>query len=315
MAPSGVEIINRTDKSVPEAVIEPEPATRESRLLGLPLEILQTITWYMDAGTFFASLLTCKQLFKAAKSKPNLLRHLYNFPGLRLGLEDISTSDLLLQFRKRAAENGCAAGVLADITTFSRISRRSLSNAAFSPADLSQPGSPVHLATVLDGGVIHIYNLGEDHVRLEAELHIRPEDGNPNRMEVSRLAFCPGSRDLAVLYRHIQCEKEASVKKGLVDHRPPDSCLYKLVTLHHVHTSSKGFFYDSHLQETRVIISRDIEVPVGLALASNGYACIAWKLPGKGDKTKITLIGRDKTLMQACSYGQYSCFVRFSLHV
>ncbi len=315
MIPIGVEVIDLTGNSISKASTQPERTTQDSPLLGLPLEVLQTIAWYMDAGTFFASLLTCKQLFEAAKCRPNLLRHLYNFPGLRLGLEDISTSGLLLQFRKRAAENGCAAGVLADITTFSPTSQTSLSNAAFAPTNPSRSGSPAHLATVHDGGTIHIHDIGKNHVRLEAELHIRSEDGNPLRMEVHRLAFSPGSHDLAVLYRHIPCQKEFFAKGGLIDHRPPRSCLYKLVTFHHVHTSSKGFFYDSHLQETRDVTRLDTEVPVGLALASNGHACIAWKTPGKEEKTNITLIGRDETFMQTCSYGQYHRFVYCSLFV
>ncbi len=295
--PCGVEM-DPTDKSFPKAMKESEPATQDSPLLGLPLEVLQTITWYMDVGTFFASLLTCKQVFEAAKCRPNLLRHLYNLPGLRLGLDDVSISDKLLQFRRRAAANGCAAGVLADVTTFSQTSRTSLSNAAFSPRGSSQAGRPNFLATAHEGGFVHVYDLGEHHVRLESVLHIPSEDGNTHTMEVSRLAFGPDSHDLAVLYRDIP------------ENRPPGGCLYKLVTFHYVHTSDPGSSYDSDLLETRDITRPDIEVPVGLALASNGRACIAWKVLGKENKTKVTLIGWDETLMRACGYGQYLCFVR-----
>lgn len=306
----GLEIMDPTDNSFPKAMKESEPATQDSPLLGLPLEVLQTITWYMDAGTFFASLLTCKQVFEAAKCRPNLLRHLHNLPGFRLDLKDISVLGQLLHFRRRAAANGCAAGVLADVTTFSQTSRTSLSNAAFSPRGSSQAGRPNFLATAHEGGFVHVYDLGEHHVRLESVLHIPSEDGNPHPMEVSRLAFGPDSHDLAVLYRDILCREETSVNEGLPVNRPPGSCLYKLVTFHYVHTSDPGSSYDSDLQETRDITRPDIEVPVGLALASNGRACIAWKVLGKENKTKVTLIGRDETLMRACGYGQYLCFVR-----
>lgn len=305
MAFDGVDVTDHTDNSRQE---EPESATvivQDSALLSLPLEVLQTITRWMDAGTFFASLLTCKQLLKAAKCRPNLLRHLHSLPGLRLGLGNYSTSGLLVQFRKRAAESGCAAGVLSDVTTYSPNSRTSLSNAAFSPASPSQPNSHAHLATVNDGGIIHIYDLGKDQVRLKTELHIRPEDGSAARMEIVKMAFCSRSRDLAVLYRHLSSERGPLGKRGFFDCIPLDGTLFKLVTFHHVHTSTKGYFYDSHLQETRDIRSLDKEVPVGLALASNGLACIAWKKSGKEDNTRVTLTERDEKLMQACTYGKY----------
>jgi len=316
MIPGGVEVIDLTDDSVPEANTEPEPSlfdVQDSPLLGLPLEVFHLITWYMDAGTFFASLLTCKQFLKAAEYRPNLLRHLYNIPGLRRGLEDLPTSDLLLKFRKRAAESGCAAGVLADFTTFLQTSRTSLSNVAFSPANPSQSGGHAQLAIAHDGGIIQIYELGKNHVWLKAELHIRSEDGNPHILEVLRLAFCPGSRDLAVLYRRVPCQKKKFVKKGVFDHELPGIFDYKLVVFHRVHTSTKGCFYESRLQETRDILNVDTEVPMGLALAFNGHACIAWKKPGEKIRTNIMLIARDDKSMQACRRGQYSLVRSLSL--
>lgn len=115
---------------------------QQSRLLTLPTEIFQGITWHMDVGTFFASLLTCRQVMKAAHSKRLLLRHINNIPGLRLGLEDLSTEGLLHQFSMRAAECGCGAGVLADVTNYAPTSKRPVSSAVFSP------GRYFHLATI-----------------------------------------------------------------------------------------------------------------------------------------------------------------------
>lgn len=54
----------------------------------------------------------------AAKARRIILHHLQNLPGLRLGLEHISTSQLWKLFRRRAAESLCGAGVLADIKSY-----------------------------------------------------------------------------------------------------------------------------------------------------------------------------------------------------
>ena len=297
-----------TDNALPNCDEAPHVASdivQDSVLLKLPLEVLQTITWYMDVGTFFASLFTCKQFLKAAKCRPNVIRHLYSLPGLRLGLEDTSTPDLFLRFRKRAAESGCAAGVLADITRYRQTSRISLSNAAFSPANPSQLGSQAHLATVHDGGIIQVYDLGQ-HVRLKAELHIRPEDGDDRRMEVVRVSFAPKSRDIAILYHHVPCVDKSGVRMELQDRGSPCARVYKLVTFHHLSARTKGFFYNSHQQETRDIKAMDDEIPIGLALAANGNACIAWKNQLLQYTTNLTLIGRDDKLMEACNYGE-SC--------
>ena len=277
---------------------------QDSVLLKLPLEVFQTITWHMDAGTFFASLFTCKHFLEAAKCRPNIIRHLYSLPGLRLGLDETSVADLLLQFRKRAAESGCAAGVLAHITRYRQTSRTSLSNAAFSPANPCQPDSQVHLATVHDGGIIQVYDLGEHHVRLKVELHIRPEDEDERRMEVVRMAFAPKSRDLAVLYHHIPSMDRSGVQRDFRDRTASCERIYKLVTFHHLSARTKGFFYNSHQQETRDIKAMGAEIPIGLALAGKGDACIAWKNQSIQYTTNITLIGRDDKLMEACNYGE-----------
>ena len=274
---------------------------QDSPLLSLPIEVFQIMTRHMDAGTFYASLLTCKYFLKAAECRRNLIHHLYSLPGLRLGLDDVPTSDLLLQFRKRAAESACA-GVLAHITKYQQASRISLSNAAFSPANSSHPESQAHVAMIHDGGVIQIYDLGKHHVRLKAELHIRPEDGNDSRMEIVRMAFAPCSRDLAVLYRYLPHSTKSSVKE-IYEHDTLSKTAYKLVTFHHLWARTKGYFYDSHQQETKEVVVSDTEVPVGLALASNGYACLASRNQTQEHATNLTLIGRDEKLMEACTYG------------
>ena len=104
-----------------------------SRLLRLPIEIFQTITWYLDAGTFFSSLLTCKRFLDAAMSKTLLLHHIQNIPGLRLGLEELETTELFEKFSMRAAESSCGANVLADVTRYAPTSKTPVTNAVFSP--------------------------------------------------------------------------------------------------------------------------------------------------------------------------------------
>ena len=276
---------------------------QDSALLKLPIEVFQTITWHMDVGTFFASLLTCQHFYAAAQSKPTLLRHINSIPGLRLGLDDLSNADLLLRFRKRAAESGCAAGVLSDVTRFSSASRTPVSHAVFSPATPSEPGSIAQLVTVHEGSIIQIYDLGKHHVRHKTELRLEPsKDESGYRMDIVKMAISSGSRDLAVLYRSWYDVRDTCVgpfETGLFN-----DPTYKLVTFHRVSAKTKGYFYCSTQQEKRdVNNSEEEEEPVGLALASNGNACIAWKRPASQSETEIWLVGRDDKLMEACGYG------------
>jgi hypothetical protein len=272
-------------------------------LLHLPPEILQTIAWHMDPGTFFVSLLACKTIYDAAKYRRNLLRHLHSIPGLRLGLEDLTTADLLLQFRKRAAASLCGAGVLADISRYAPAdSVNSISMAVFSS------GAPAQFATVHDSAIVGIYELTADHVRLKAELRIQSrEDAGDHGMEVLKIAFS-NTRDLAVLYSHKKIptkvspfvdEEETQTKRTL-----------RLVTFHYCYSGMRGHFYSTDEQET-TDITQDLGFePAGLALASNGNFCISWTSSDIEKHPELWLCGRDKKLMAALRYGTshvYSC--------
>ena len=286
--------------SEPDADTETQ---QTSALLKLPIEVFQTITWHMDVGTFFISLLTCKFFLAAAQSRPNLHRHIGSLPGLKLGFDSITTPDLLLQFRKRAAESGCAAGVLSDLTLYGPASRIPLSNAVFSPACPGQRGTVPQLATVHEGGAIQIYDLGKHHIRHKVELQIEPTDDDSGcRIEIQKLAFSPESQDLAVLYRsyNATCNFECRKQAETFDVGSPT---YRLVTFHRLHAKTKKYFYSSTQQETRNVSVNSDDTPVGLALATNGNACISWKQRGKYNETKILLIGRNEKMMEACSYG------------
>lgn len=261
---------------------------QDSAFLRLPNELLQIITKHMDAGTFFASLLTSKRLLEVALSRPLLFHHLNRIPGLTLGLTDLPTPDLLLFFRRRAAQSGCAAGALANITKYAH--RPGMGIAQFIPSDPSQPGYSSQLVTTQWDGVLQIYDLAEDHVRRRVELHIRPEGGcSSTRVEIIKVSFSPSSRDLAVLYRQREHSRNA--------YPPPKSEVYRLVTFHRCFAKTLGYFYDSFLQETRDIEKPEDQEAVGLALASNGNACIVWKSPDRLNKTKICLVGRNEKIM------------------
>lgn len=303
-------ILNATPQEDAPPDSEPEPEAdseiqQTSALLKLPIEVFQTITWHMDVGTFFISLLTCKYFLAAAQSRPNLHRHIGSLPGLKLGFDSITTPDLLLHFRRRAAESGCAAGVLSDLTLYGPASSIPLSNAVFSPACPGQPETVPQLATAHEGGAIQIYDLGKHHIRRKAELQIAPtEDDNGCccRIEIQKMAFSSESQDLAVLYRsyNTTCHFESRKQAEFSDIGDPT---YRLVTFHRLYAKTKKYFYSSSQQETRNISLSNDDTPVGLALASNGNACISWKQRAKYNETKVLLIGRNEKMMEACSYG------------
>lgn len=270
-------------------------------LLALPLEILQTITWHLDAPAFFTSLLTCKRFMDAALCRRNIFRHILSLPGIRLGLEDLETSELLLAFRQRAANNFCGAEVLAGVTRYDPVpSTISFSKAVFSP------GSPAQLATAQDFATVHVYELTSYNVRLKAELQSHCctwEAVASTDLDIIKIAFS-SSRDLAVLYKPRKPTIRQKISPFVDDLDKPDTQVLKLVTFHRLHASTKGYFYSSHQQETRDIMC-DISIePVGLAIASNGNACIAYKTPTVKDSTEMLLVGRNAKVMDACSYGR-----------
>lgn len=278
--------------SWPETRLE---VTQESALLRLPNELLQIIAKHMDAGTFFASLLTSKRFLEVALSRSLLLHHLNRIPGLSLGLRDLPASALLFLFRKRAAQSGCAAGALANVTMYAH--QPGMSNATFIPSDPSQPGNVAQLVTIQWDGMLHIYDLAENSVRRRFELHIRPEgDCSNTRFEVLKVSFSSSSRDVAVLYRQREPSQSASPNpKRIASAREPE--LYRLVTFYRCFAKNLGYFYDSFLQETRDIQEPEDQIPVGLALASNGNACIAWKSTCRLSKTKMCLVRRNEKIM------------------
>ena len=272
-------------------------------LLSLPLEILQLIQYHMDVGTFFISLLTCKRFLVAAASRPLVLQHLRNMPGLDLGLDALDHDQLLIEFRKRAAESGRAAGVLAHTLSFGASPGCLMSKSTFTPHDPVYPRSKhMTVAVPHSSEIIQLYELFEDRVCRKEELHIRHEDGNENRMDILKMAFAPGSRDLAVL-----CYQKESIR-----YRPPQcftpeklggqGIYYKLIVFHRLNARQRGHFYSSHIQETRdVALPKYLKI-VAVALAPNGIAGISLHNGRPNGGLNAWLVTRNSEMMQSCTY-------------
>lgn len=277
-----------------------------SRLLDLPLEILQLITWHMDTSTFYTSLLTCKKFLHAAECRQNILRHLLRLPGLRLGLHDVSTPQLLSIFRKRAAMSLCGAGVLANVKRYAPIpSSVSLGKAVFSA------GSPAHLAIAQNFHFVYVYDLNHTSVRLKIELQsiFRQSSAVNDDYDVVKMAFS-STRDLAILYKP-KVPLGMPANSPFVKNTKIVTNVLKLVTFHYTYSHAKGHFYSNDQQESRDIECDIDYVPVGLAIAVNGNACISFKPPGiqgRDGGTELWLVLRS-THLNVCSYGQFSFFL------
>ena len=272
-------------------------------LLSLPLEILQLVQLHMDVGTFFTSLLTCKRFFYAASSRPLVFRHLQDMPGLGLGLDALDNDELLSVFRKRAAESGRAAGVLAHIHTYIAPAGCLMSKSAFTPHDPFHPRSTrLTLAVPRSSGTVQLYELHKDHIWKTEELHIRPEDDNPNRMDILKMAFAPGSRDLAILCYQKESLDYRQCSPSVLERLRDQVVYYKLIVFHRLHARQKGHFYSSHVQDTRdVAVRRNLKI-VALALASNGTACVSLH-DGRPDAClNAWLIKRGSNLNQISTY-------------
>ena len=171
-----------------------------------------------------------------------------------------------------------------------------MTNAVFIPSEPSQPGSLAQLVTIQWDGVLQIYDLAEDYVRRKVELHIKPEGCSSTRFEILRVASSLSSRDLAVLYRRREHTLETPFSPKSITY-VCDCEVYKLVTFHRCFAKTLGYFYDSFLQETRDIRAVGDQTPVGLALASNGNACIVWNSTSRLEETTICLIRRSEKIM------------------
>ena len=279
-----------------EAPCEEEKQPRN--LISLPPELLQTVLWHMEPGAYFTALQTCKTFYADTVVRKLILHQISHLPGLRLGLDDLETPELFATFRKRAAWNAVAADVFSDVSQYEPISSESRMDKC---AIVHGPVKPPYLAVPIDKQRINIYWLGSKFVRLKAE-GLKPRERKSKDLEIVHMAFSEG-KDLAVLYS----TRPTSRPRSLFEGRHRSRRKYKLVTFLYTKTSNRSSFYKNSMQETRDITADPgWALPVGLALANNGTACITWQSHKEHTKTEVWLYGRHKEILDSTSHGM-SC--------
>ena len=89
-----------------------------SRFMGLPPEVLQHILLCSTTPSFLQLISTCRKLYELAAKREIVLYHLYQVPGIKLGLElndhSVSTSELFLLLRQRASSHLYGVNFSAD---------------------------------------------------------------------------------------------------------------------------------------------------------------------------------------------------------
>ena len=290
---SGAEEDIRSQSDAPGEKEQKQPPN----LMTLPPEILQNILWHMEPGAYFTCLQTCKTLHTDTGIRKLLLHQISHLPGLRLGLDDLRTDELFQTFRSRAARSAVAADVFSDISQYDPISPASRMNKC---ALVHGPIKPPYLAVPIDHQRINVYWLGSKFVRLKA-YDLKPRERKSKDLEIVHMAFSEG-KDLAVLYS----TKPSSRQRSIFDGRPRSKRKYKLVTFLYTKTSNRSSFYKNSMQETRDITPDHSDaLPVGMALANNGTACITWQRSKDYQKTEVWLYGRHKEILDNTSHGAF----------
>ncbi len=271
---------------------------RRRHILDLPIEILQLIAWHMDVATFYTSLLTCKKFMDAATARATILHHLENLPGLRIGLEDRPTVELLLMFRQRAAQTLIGAGVLADVKSYTSTRRgwepeRSTAQGTQPRRDIhkrikyvdatagrprykiSKPvfssASPAHIAMADDRAIVRVFRLDDRHVRLVSELH--PPSLNPGEecdVAVVKMAFS-SNHDLAVVYRAMNQTEDPQVSPfyRIHEHIP-----LTIINFQHSLSPTGEFYYSVNDDNTMEIPSPLGSDCVACAVSPTGTVCL-----------------------------------------
>ena len=180
-----------------------------------------------------------------------------------------------------------------------------IAKSAFTWHDPTRPCSKhSYMAVPHRSGTIQIYELSRHPVRKREELQVHHEDNNPGRINILKVAFAPGSKDLGVL-----CTQDSCLDEGVTNHAKrfgltagSKSTQYKLVVFHRLYAKQKGHFFSSEIQETRDILFPNRARPVGFALAQNGSACIVCRDGSLKSTSMIWVAHRHDKLMETCSY-------------
>ena len=278
-------------------------------LLQLPPEVLVNILWHMDPGTLLVCLFVSKRFLELAHSRRILLHQLRSLPGLTVGLEELSTYDAFMLFRRRATQNLSGGSVLAQRTRYS--TGRCKVNVRLC---VFYDGDPACLAVAYrDRSVIRLYDFTEQSIRPKADLDANIFQGEePDcHIQLLKVTFSE-ARDVAGLYRYTPhiWKGGPMVKTAFLASR----AVLKLVVFKYIATPTNVDAENdldeniySPRQETRDIRipfhSKEIE-PVGLAISKDGLACVAWPSAGHYRTGTIWLYARNADLMGVCGYGQ-----------
>lgn len=276
-------------------------------LLELPPEIIQNILWHMDPGTLLISLLVCKRLYQIARSKDVLLHQLSSIPGLLIGLEDLSTSEALRQYRQRAARNLCGTDMLVQITRYQ--AGRDKINV---PRCVFCPGSPPRLAIVFQYlSVIKLYGIegGSLCPKADLEAQLFPYGNQECHIEVLKVAFSQAGH-VAALYRYTPSDIGIGGPFLAEAFRRSKRTL-KLVVFDlpaaEAQRTTGGICNPSDFQDARDIMVHGDFSPVSLTIANNGTAGISWARTGHRVNTKFSLYKRYDDTLGACRFGQCPC--------
>ena len=94
---------------------------QDTGLLRLPLEVLQLCLTHSTTPSFLQLIATCRLFWDlASNSRAIILHHLAQVPGIKLGIDDLTTStpNLFLTLRRRACLNLFGAHMRADRTDY-----------------------------------------------------------------------------------------------------------------------------------------------------------------------------------------------------
>ena len=252
----------------------PFTTQRKTHLFDLPFEILRMIALQLDVATFYIWPLTCKKLLTVAKDRQTIFHHLQHLPGLREGFETMSTPLLWGQFRKRAAESLCGAGVLADIKSYTA-SYTYRCNSGSSRYKVSKPvfsfALPAMIAMADDLGIIRVFILDDRGIRLIAELHppsVKLRDSFA--AVVLKMAFS-NNNDLAVLYKHLEQTKEVSP----FYHRTKPGPLMVVIYWRRLSPHGDISYLVPEYEPAEIPGFEETEC-ISLAVAPNGNLCLGW---------------------------------------
>ena len=248
--------------------------------LPLPPEIVDRIFWHLDVGSYFVTLMTCKQFWVVASSRRNLLRQIQRIPGLRNGLENLSTRDLFIEFRRRACKAACGSEVMADVKG-APIPSGSIHSMSTMTTFQSRLGrSTVVLAIPHHDASVAIYSVSKDDVNLiETVRYCGPN----NQFDISIHALSFSRYDLlGVLYGQDDwcCPKGAKKKCRKCSASSSVRTIRNYQLMAYEISDHSSTAHELRYPEYQPPLFRNSDLhgyPSSIALWDDLSACIAWE--------------------------------------